>query len=50
MVMGLQEVMGSTPTTGYWMDIFHICVRKVLFVCLQRPNRNEKRRRGVALV
>ena len=40
----VQEVMGSNPSTGYWMDIFsHIFVAKLeLFACLKRPKINEK--------
>ena len=28
----IQEVMGSNPSTGDSMDIFHICCKIVLFV------------------
>ena len=50
MVMGWDEtrvpkIVGSNPSTIYWMDIFsHLFVVKIvmMFVCLKRPKITEK--------
>ena len=34
--------MGSNPSTAYRMDIFHICGKIELFVCLKSPKTEEK--------
>ena len=31
-----QRLVGSNPSTGNWMDIFHICCKKCI-VCLKGP-------------
>jgi len=38
------KVVGSNPSTVYWMDIFtHLFVVKICTVCLKRPKINKKR-------
>ena len=37
------KVVGSNPSTLYWMDIFSlICCKNCIQVCLKRPTINEK--------
>ena len=39
----VQEVVGSNPSTGYWVDIFsHCIVVKNCNVCLKRSKLNDK--------
>ena len=38
----MQEVVGSNPSTGYWIEIFHIYCCKNCNVCLKRPKINKK--------
>ena len=45
-----QEVVGSDPNTGYWIDIFSHCfvAKIVLFVCLFQKTENKRKKPGMA--
>ena len=38
----VQEVVGVNPSTGYWMDIFHIDLLQKLFFLKKTENKQKR--------